>query len=291
MSQKFTTTKTIWGLALEASRRPGGAFTPALYSTVNEAMSIPADSAKRTPSAGNTSPEISVLMIGRGGHRNVIGGTSDSLSDTLTPRINAASLFEPIPFLVIPTSGGSLPAGIDINDFCLEKKQTFGGIQYTCYYGMFVDTTAGGSEVSIQQITVDPVTRAVTRTAYVPDSNTQLNPQPLSLTNGQTNNSTNVYLEVSTPFQLTFSADLVSAIMDGIDIQYGDARYGVISEMAICSCVKEPYAGTNWGTQTFSTEALWCQSFTYISTFNKLQYQTSGFAYNFALGQTLPYRT
>jgi hypothetical protein len=291
MSQKFTSVKTIWGLYLEASRRPGGVFSPVAYSTINEQLKIPVDASKRTPSGTNPTPEINVLMIGRGGHRNAIGGQTDSLTDELTPRINAAGLREAIAFLTIPTSGGSLPAGINIDDFCLEKTVTYNGIQYTCYYGMFVDTTSGGTDVSIQKITIDPILRSVSREDYEPDSNTQLNPQPLSLTNNATNNATNVYLEVTSPFKITFSADVVSAIMDGIDIRYGDSRYGVISEMAVCSSVKETVSGTNWGTDTFSTEALWCQPFVFISTSNKLQYQSSGFSYNFALGQSLPYRT
>jgi len=292
MSQSYTTVKTIWGLGLEASRRPGGVYSPKLYSTVNEAMSIPSDASLRTPSDDNNKPELNVLMIGRGGHRNAIGGSSDSLTDTLTPRINAVTLFEAMPFLAIPVSGGTVPAGINIDDFCLEKTETYSGVQYKCYYGMFLNTSATGTDVTIQEITVDPIDRSISKKAYEFDSALQLNPTPLTLSTGSTNNATNVYLEVSTPFKLTFSADLVTAIMAASSIAHGDdLRYSVISEMAICYSVKETVPGTNWGTQSFTTEALWCSPFTFISTYNKLQYQTSGFSYNFALGQSLPYRT
>lgn len=280
MSQKYTSTKSIWAVEVESSRRPGGTFSPTQYSTLNEYFGI--ETATTLPTG--VAPEAQYIVIGRGGHRNVVGGTSDSLVDVLQHRITNARLFTHLPF-VLREVGNDLSAA-ERAKYRMRKLETFNGKQYIAYYMMKI--TLPTVTPVIEKLTVTNGT--VAREAYVPTAQ-QLVPKPVSMTNGKVNMSTGVHLSVTTPFTIKLTKADITNIMNAVDIIYGDARYAVISEMAICSGIDQNVNSTIGGTSVNYTEVLAGQIYNWIAANINLQYQSEELEYALRVGDTLPYLT
>lgn len=274
----YNSVKTIWGIALEASRRPGNVFTPIAYSTLNEYFSVEANA--ELPA--NSQPEVQYFAIGRGGHKNVVGGSGESLSDNLQHRIDNACLFEHLPHIMRPVDDDL--SAVERGRFRMRKMVSYDGISYFAYYLRKIEFVQ--AESVIVQTTIS--NGNVTVGSYVPSIN-QLNPQAVSMENGVVNTATGEHLGSATPFVIELTTEDIAEIMSCVSIIYGDDRYGVISEMGIVSGIDSIVTSTLGGSTVTYTEALAAQVFNFIGTDFSLSAQSSGQTFNYSLGSTLPW--
>ncbi|QAX95993.1 hypothetical protein [Vibrio phage vB_VmeM-Yong XC32] len=276
MSQAYTSVKTIYGAALEASRRPGNSFTPLQHSTLNEHFNIEFG----TSYPADAQPEVQYLAIGRGGHRNVPGGSGESLTDNLQHQIVNACLFDHLPFLLVPV--GSDISSSERDKYRLRRVENHGGSDYIAYYLKKIDQAVSTPVIKELTITDGNITEDV----YTPTT-TQLQPTPVSMTNGIVNTATGKHIAIDTPFPVVLSSDDVSKILDAVNIIYSDARYAVISEIGIVSAIDANVTAASDGVNY--VEALAAQIYNHIGTNIPLAQQQQGVTMNFTIGTSMPW--
>jgi hypothetical protein len=273
-----TTVKTIWHSELEAARRRGGVYTPSPFSTLNEKFGILAG--ETLPA--NVMPEIGFLTIGRGGHRNVSGANNASLTDTLQHRITDACLFEHIPWVLRETNN-DLPAA-ERKKYRLRRLEQHNGKDYFAYYMKAVTISSTATE--IKKITI--VNGEAVIDTYTPTAQ-QLSPVPVSMTNGEVNESTGTSLSVSSEIREVLTNSDMSEIINACEIIYGDRRYAQITEMSLCSGADTQITVNDGGIPVTYDEVRVAQCLSFIGCDYTLMYQNNNITLDFSVGNSLPY--
>lgn len=281
MATTYSSVKTIFGLIIDASRRPGTTYTPLAYSTLNEYHSVQSDA---VIPEGSTA-ENKYFAIGRGGHRNVAGSTGDNLTDILQHRINDAALFEQIPFLMREV-GNDIDATTRAK-YRIRKLVEYDSVQYWAYFLKVVTSTTESTTVT--KLTISD--GDTTSTEYVPAA-TQLEATAVSMSNGVVNTASGEHIKVSSPFQVTLTTSDLDEIRNCVDIIYGgDQRYGVISECAVVGGVDQEVTVTGPDSTITHTEAVGAAVYNHIGCNVPLIQQTEDLNFNFSIGTTLKYLT
>lgn len=280
--ERYTSTKTIFGAALESARRSGGTFSLVEHSTLNEYFQVESGTAL----GSGVYPDVAYFAIGRGGHQAVTGASdSQTVIDMKRHRINNPRLFTHLPFIM-------REVGNDLDDttrakYALRVLKTYNGTSYICYYLKRVSTTSESPTIS--QLTV---TDGVTETDDYTQTATMLsNPQAVSSSNNVVNSSSGTYLSVTSPWPISLSADDVSEILNCCEIIYSDERYAELSEIAIVSGKDYTTTSTIGGTSVSYSEVIGAQVYTFVNTYISLPYQSDGVTMNFKIGNSLNYLT
>lgn len=276
--QAHTSVKTIWGAIVEASRRPGSTFTLLDYSTLNEHFQIE----HGTAFPADKKPEIKYLVIGRGGHTNVPG--NNGLTDLNEHRIDNACLMEHLPLRAVPASA-DLPAD-ERDKYRLRKLRTLAGNQWFLYYGMVIKDISTDIDVKIGTKTDGGITYSDFESK--PE---QLNPKPVTITEGVRNRSTDKQISVKSPFPIKLTAADIGYIVEAVNLIHGDLRYAQISEMGIVSGFDKVVTSNEGGSSVSYTEVIAAQVYNYLGVDIKLPYASSGITMNFRIGTTLNYIT
>ncbi|AXH70860.1 virion structural protein [Vibrio phage BONAISHI] len=275
-----TTVKTAWHSELEAARRSGGVYEPSPYSTLNEKFGILANE----PLTAGQFPDIQYLAIGRGGHVNVVGTNGASLTDSLQHRVTDACLFEHLPWRLRETDNDITAA--ERETYKMRRLETHGGIEYFAYYLKKLDMSSSATTIKIET-TIDGTT---TSQDYTP-STQQLSPVPVSMTNGEVNESTGRHLTVSSQVSESISNTDISEILQAAEIIYGSRQYAEITEMAVCSGFEKAIQSTDGGQTVNYDEVQTAQCASFIGSDYSLRYQNSEITLDFTIGNSVPYLT
>lgn len=272
------TVKTVWFSQLEAAAKKNAVYQPTNFSTLNEKFTINAGD----PLAIGEIPELNGLVIGRGGHRNVTGPNGASLSDTLQHRITDACLFEHLPWAM-------REVGDDFDNterakYGMRRLENHDGTDYFVYYLKFIEVDNSDSVIQKEKV----VNGTLEITPYVPTSD-QLNPVPVSMTNGEVNTSTGEHLTVTSKIIEAITPEDMTRIMDACEIIYGDRRFAEISEMGIVSSFPKTVTSNAGGISVTYEEAIAAQCCSFLTAGYRLMDQTEAIDLDFSVGNSLPY--
>ena len=270
--------RTIYATYLQNCLYQDRPFTLAPNSTLNTKLNIHKD-VDITP---GTTPRLKYYAIGNGGHTMSVGGNGLAISVPKIHRATDAALYNQIPF-VLREENDDLTT-LEQASYGLRRKETHGGVDYWAYYLKRLDfsTTVPTMKYSINDAGV------ITTNEFVP-TNDNLNPEPPILIADGTNPTEAEYVHVEALTTVEFTQQDRDELMEVARILYGDEKYALISEIALCSGVDRQLSvdAQGGGTQSFN-EAVGVQVNHFIQLFRQLEYDNRGFDMTLNLGGTDP---
>jgi hypothetical protein len=258
-------TRTIYGQALQSALTLRLPYTPMQYTTLNEKLGIQASVA----AAAGVYPTCNYFAIGNGGHTISTGADGIALPELYQHEATDAGLFNQMPFVLREVGNDIAPA--ERARYALRKEITIGSTTYIAYYLRRIDTT--GVTVAMKNRNINA--GVVTDTPFIATA-ANLTPVPTVLVNEGVNVTTGDYVTTTSLLPINFTAADVEEYLSAAEIIYGSRKYGIISEMALCSGVdKTIVVPASTGSFNFA-EVIQVQINTFIADFHVMQYTTSG---------------
>ena len=246
--------RTVYGATLQTSQLFDNPLTLPTHSTLNEKLGIYPELSKTLASV----PVLNVACIGNKGHKIFVGEDGFSAPDTVSHEPTDAGLFGQLPF-VLRAPSDDLTADERLR-YRLRRLESHGGNQYVAYYGRVLDTSGAVVATSLKTV-VDGETKSV---EFVPTLE-NLNPTPNLLESTGTNVTTTQYVAATCKVPFTMDATDIEEFHNVINIIYGDLRYAMISEIALCTSLDQTVSGDFNGVTASYTEAIGVQVMTHIS--------------------------
>lgn len=276
----YSSVRTLYMGRLELCRAMNKPYTPLPFSTWNEKLQI--QHGASVPDGAI--PEIGLLMIGRGGHRNVVGADGEPLTDILQHKITNAVLMKPLPVASRPIDDDF--SANERSRYRLRRVETHHGEQRFMYYAIKINFESTDPETSI--LTIDPDTGEVTPTEYVPDPS-QLNATPVSMVNGEANTATNKHISTSIPVTVVLSKSDCARIVDAAVFVYNDVRYAHITEIAIGFGVDQTVTTADGGINISYKESLITGTANFIGASINLRTTSKEVKLDYRLASTMPF--
>lgn len=272
-----TTTRTVYGSALQAAKYLGLKHVIVPKTTLNEKFDI---NATATLADGEI-PATRFYCIGNGGHRPVVGADGVGYTDPIDHDASHAALYKHLPFVVRPVANDLTLE--QRKNYCLREQKTISGAQYFVYWAKRFDV---GSSVVTMQKTVGGIT-----VPFVPDS-TVLNPaQPAIAATGTTTTS-DASLSASVPVTIEFNAFDVTELLNACNILFGNERLAIVSEIALVSGVDRMVTvKTTGGASVQFNEVIAAQVGAFISSYHDVSQNSEGFIKDLELGEVEPLLT
>jgi hypothetical protein len=268
----FSSTRSVYGVALQAIQHAGLPFVLEQNTTLNEIFGVLAGVAPAV------APDLSYFCIGKGGHKSTNGSDGTPLTKSQTHKATDAGLFSFLPFIIRPTSNDLSPA--ERAKYAMRVQQTFGGTNYFCYYLKRYDFSAATLTKKI-----NTTTNGVTTTTTFTPSPANLRPTPTVLSANGVNPLAGQAVAVNATSDMSLSGSEVQEIINAATIIYGDPAYAVISEIGICSGADKII---DLGGGVSFNEAIAVQICTFINTIHILSATPEGVAGTLQLGSSEP---
>lgn len=271
------TKKTINFTLLEILRSMAIPFNVMSFSTLNEKYQL---GNITPPSTGY--PTLKYLAIGRGGHRNVIGGNSSGLVDILEHSVTDAALFEQIPFVLVPITDDI--SNLERAKYRIRKLETHNGIQYFAYYLKVIPENSITPEIRVIELSNGV---KISDVPYIASASS-LAPTPVDLSNTVVNTVEGRHIVVQSKINIQLDAADIIAINDAITTIYGDVRYATISELGIVSAYDININSTLGGVSVSYDEVRSAQIMCFIGTQIPLQHYPELVDVTYGLSNTSP---
>lgn len=227
-------------------------------------------------------PRLKYWAIGNGGHNMTVAGNGLAISIPKVHRATDAALYNQIPFVLRESNDDLSTAEQAL--YGLRRQETHGGVDYWAYYLKRLDfsDTVPTMKYSINDAGV------ITTNEFVP-TNDNLNPEPPTLLADGSNPTEAEYVHVEALTTVQFTQKDRDELMEVARILYGDEKYALISEIALCSGVDRQLSvpAQGGGTQSFN-EAIAVQCNHFVQLFRQLEYDNRGFDITLNLGGTDP---
>lgn len=223
----LTSQKTMYATNLEMNMLLGINHKDLPNTTLNEKFSVMPLQA--IPSG--VYPKVQYLAIGIGG-TDIVDNTNYKFS-THSP-IDAA-LFEHVPFIMRPVTSDLQP--MDKANYRLRVVETYGGVQYACYYLKTITTYV--NKQGLFQVSIDNGNPTI---SYF-DSNSVnlLTPTPRVVSADYLDMTKNKYYARTTKLGFTLYANELEELQNVFNIKYGTTNK-VISEIAVCTGIENTLA-------------------------------------------------
>lgn len=255
-------------------RRP---FTILPNSTLNQKFNLHRDEVP----AINEYPVLGYIAIGNKGVSYET--TSDGyVITTPKPRLpRFASLYNFIPFVLR-----------DINDdisatermkYRMRVPVALDGKTYVAYY--LRKLTVEDVIPTVELRNVDGET--ITTTAFEP-SFSDLAPVAPELSNTDLNNPNGDYLVSTAKVRFEMNQAEVNSVIEACSIMFGDPRYAVINEVALCTGIDKVLQGTFGGTSSNYTDVIAAQVAAFIQQYHALSATTTKVSLDLDIGSVSP---
>ncbi|WP_144106750.1 hypothetical protein [Paraburkholderia sp. BCC1886] len=272
-----TTTRTAWGAYLQTCLLQQLPFTMMTDTTLNEKFDVLSGVA---PAAG-IYPAQRYYCIGNGAHGLAVGADNIPAPDELQHEATDSTLFKHLPFIMRPVTSDLTTT--QQAQYALRQVETYGGIQYACYYLRRMDFTDVEAE-----ITMNTVSAGVTTTTPYAATTSNLNPTPPAVSSDSVNVVSGDYISTASVVGLTFSAQDATELVNCATIIYGDARLAIISEIGLVSGVDQVTTVTGSSGSYNMTEVICAQICSFIDAFYPMKYLNNGVTIDLNTGSTEP---
>lgn len=266
--------RTAYGSALQTSLFSGIPYVMQANTTLNEKFGILAGVA---PAEGIT-PVAKYYCIGNAGHQLASGTGGIPLIESVQHTAEDAALYNHLPFILRATNN-DISSSVQAS-YALRKQIVVNGLNYFAYYLKRIDTSAAVTNVTLQTNNGG----TITSTNFVPTS-ANLSPTPPVVNSVGTNLLLAQYLNCSATLPISLTQQECTELLNAALILYGDVRYAIISEMAICSGVDRIIT---LGNGSSFNEAIAVQVASFISSMHVIQFTSTGINGTFNLGTSDP---
>lgn len=248
-------------MTCKAMNRP---FTILPNSTLNQKFNIYPNEVPNI----NEYPVIGYVGIGNKGASYELGTDGYILTTPIPHLARHASLYNFIPFLVRPINDDI--SATERARYRMRVIMTIGGEQYIAYYLRALTLTDITPSVELRNVNDGIIT-----TSAFNASLSDLSPVHVDLSNTDINDANGDYLVSTAKVLFTLNQQDINEILNACNLIYGDPRYAVINELAVCSGVDKVLQGSIGGTTVNYTETIATQIATFIYQYHPLTENTS----------------
>ena len=267
------TIRSIFAAHLQTCKLLNRPFTVLDNSTLNQKFDLfPTD----VPVV-NEYPGLKYVAIGNKGVDYEIGTNNYILTKPVPHLPRHASLYNFIPFIARPLSSDL--TSTERAKYRMRVITTIGGVQYVFYYLKVLNLDTVIPTVELRNVD----NAVITSGTFTPDLS-DLSPVPPVISNVDLNNPNGDYLVSTAKINFTLGPTDITEIMDACALIYGDTRYAVISEIALCTGIDKVKQGTFGSTTAPYTETIATQIAAYIHQYHALTSNTTGVDILFDLG-------
>lgn len=270
--------RTCWGGLLQTCtwlRRPY-AFIP--NTTLNEKLGI--RDADRIPA--NEYPYMGYFAIGNGGHKLSLSADGILGTDPLDQLATNGSPFKIMPF-VLREQSDDLPQS-ERSRYALRREEEHGGLRYYAYYLKRIDLS--NVNPSLETLVINGGVKSVS--PYVPDSSV-LEPVPQELSPTGVNTVDGSYISVTAKTPVDFTADDMDELRNMAKIIFGDEKYAIVSEIAMCQGFDKMVDSPAPGNATIPfNEAICVQVASFVPAYVVAKFSKTGFDMLLDAGTTEP---
>jgi hypothetical protein len=271
-------TRTAYGSLLQTCEWLKRPYVVLENTTLNEKFGI---QSRVLPAAG-VYPSLGYLAIGNGGHKLGLGADALVAPDVTQHTARNAAPFKIMPFVLRETDN-DLTAP-ERAKYALRREEDHGGVRYYAYYLKRLDL----SQVtpSLEYIVIDGATKTVTE--FVPTS-ADLNPVPTDLAPTGVNTVSGDYLSATAKVPVVFTPADMTELRNMAQILFGNDKYAIVSEVAMCTGVDKMVDSPAPGNSTIPfNEAIAVQTASFVSTFIPAKFMVTGFNMLLDMGSTEP---
>lgn len=272
-----STVRTIYGSHIETCRRLNRPFNVLPNSTLNQKFSL----FENTLPGPNEYPVMGYIAIGNKGASYEVTADNYVLTTPLPHLPRDASLYNFLPF-VMRTIDNDLDS-TERMKYRLRVPMVVNGSNYVAYYLKTLPIANVTPTVELRNVNGDSITSAV----FTP-SVSDLSPTPPDISTTNLNNPSGDYLVSTAKVEFVLDQVDISNIMDACAILYGDPRYAVINEIALCTGIDKVVQGTFGGTTSNYTDTVATQVAAFISQYHALSPSTTEVRITLDIGAVEP---
>jgi hypothetical protein len=269
--------RTIYGAHLQTSLLTQKPFFYHPNSTLNEKFQIEKDYVVPV----GQYPSLNYIAIGNKGVRLTLGADGMVLTEPLQHLPRHASLYNHIPFIMRPVDDDL--TAIERAMYRMRVIERIDGVDYACYYLKVLDKSM--SDLRLELRSVD--NGNITSIPFTP-SQSDLFPEQPPISSQQLITTNGDYLVSTSKVPFILDQNEVNEILDVCRNKYGDERYAVISEVALCTGIDNQSNAVISGTNVTYTESVATQIAAHFSVFNPLNTTTTGIDLEFDVGSVEP---
>lgn len=272
-----TVQRSIYAAHLQTCKLLNKPFTVLENSTLNQKFNVYPDEAPVV----NTYPTLAYIAIGNKGATYDVGQGSYVLTTPIPHLARHASLYNHIPFVIRHISN-DLTASERLM-YRMRVPVTVGGENYFAYYLRVFDMSTVVPSVEMRNVS-DGV---ITNTPFIPELS-DLSPVHPVLTNNNLITADGDYLVSTAKVVFTLNQQDILNIREACQILYGDPRYAVINEIAICTGIDKIVSGMLGGTNINYTESTVTQIAAFLSQYHALTSSTAEVRIGLNVGSVEP---
>lgn len=269
--------RTIYAAHLQTCKLLGRPFTALPNSTLNQKFSL----FDQEVNGANELPTLKYIAIGNKGSTYDIGADNYILPKPIPHLPRHASLYNFIPFIA-RTTDNDIDAATRSN-YRMRVIRDVNGTQYVFYYLKVLNTTNVAPEVELRNVN----NGVITSTPFSPILS-DLSPTPPVLSNVNLNTPNGDYLVSTAKIDFELTQPEINDIIDACNILYGDDRYAVINEIALCTGIDRTLSGTFNNTVAPYTDVVLAQVAAFISQYHALYRTQTDFSMTFDVGAVEP---
>jgi hypothetical protein len=259
-----TVQRTIYGAHLQTAKLLNAPHTILPNSTLNQKFNL---FPNEVPNL-NEYPSLAYIGIGNKGASYDLTSDGYVLTTQLPHLARDASLYNFIPFVIRPISSDL--SSTERLKYRLRVPTTINGTDYVAYYLKVLPLDNLVPSVELRNVN----NGVITTSNFTPDQS-DLSPTPPTLQNQNVNDPNGDYLVSTAKVTFTLDAQDITEILDAANLLYGDPRYAVINEVALCTGVDKILQGTFGNTTSNYTDSIATQVAAFISQYHALSSSTT----------------
>ena len=272
-----TVQRSVYAAHLQTCKLLDKPFTVLENSTLNQKFNV----SPQEQAAVGVYPKLAYIAIGNKGATYDVGQGNYVLTTPIAHLARHASLYNHLPFVVRP-AGDDLAPGERLM-YRMRVPLTVGGVNYFAYYLRVFDLSSVIPVVELRNVS-DGV---ITNTPFTPELS-DLTPTHPTLSNTSLNNADGDYLVSTAKVVFTLTQGDITNIREAAQILYGDPRYAVINEIAVCTGIDKIVSGQLGGTTINYTESVLTQVAAFISQYHALTSSSSEVKIGLNIGSVEP---
>lgn len=257
-------TRTIYSSHLSTCKMLNRPFTVLPNSTLNQKFNLHANELPAT----NEYPMLGYIGIGNKGASYEMTTSGYILTTPIPHLARDASLYNFIPFLVRDINNDI--SSTERLKYRLRVPLTINGTTYVAYYLRTLDIQNLIPTVELRNVQG----KTITTTAFTP-TQSDLAPTPPVLSTSNLNDPNGDYLVSTAKIAFALDQTDITNIMDACALLYGDPRYAVINEIAICTGVDKILQGSFGSATSNYTDTIATQVAAFISQYHALTANTT----------------
>ncbi len=272
-----STTRTIYAAHLATCLLLKRPFTIPPNSTLNQKFNV---AASEVPGALEY-PSLGYIGIGNKGMGYDITPNNFVLTTPYPQVPKHASLYNHIPFIVRPVESDL--SSTERLKYRMRVVTSINNTLYAVYYLKALPMSTVTPALELRNVQG----RNITTSVFTPVQG-DLSPTPPNISNTNLNSADGDYLVVTAKCPFYLDATEVTEIMDACTLLYGDARYAVINEVAICTGLDRVVQGNFGNTNSNYIESIATQIASFASVEHRLSESTTEVRLDLDVGSVLP---